>query len=383
MRRHLEACPECAALYQALQELQEDVQEAGQELPVPPPVAHAWRSAVRADAQPQKNARRPMARWPRFAAVAAALVLVVGLSVTALNGGAPKLNSETSLSASYDESADVALRKGESEPLMLYNASAPMAEYELAEEAPAAMPSEETGAISGGGSAPAGTMLEKRAWYTLSTQSFEADAQKLKDLATSSGGWIESESQSGKAFDKDGAGRSLSLLLRVPSEQMEPALEAMTGIGVLEYSSVQVQDVSEQYYDTAGRLQTAQALQTQLQALLEKAEDVEVLAELTRQLSDNQWQIDSLQGSLQGMERRVQYSRIDITLNETRTPTLTPAQSNRSLGARIRDGLIDSLRSMLSFFQDASVWVIAALPWLLLAGLVILVIILAIRRRKR
>lgn len=397
MRRHIGDCAECAALYAAMQEIKEEGSAVSEGLPVPEKVGQAWRAAVYQDAAREAD-KKPLfakARWPRFAAAAAGLVLVVGLSAALLNGGLPKMQNAAAPMES--ESLDtVLLRKsaGESGSYDLAFSDVPEAVYPTLAEtpAPAAAPKAEAlfgmaeeaevAQESAPDAAPNGTLLEKRAWYTLSTQAFEGDAQRLKTVAEEMGGWIESQSQNGKAFDQNGAGRQLNMLLRVPSERMEEAMERLAEIGVLESSSVFAEDISERYYDTKGRLQNARALQTQYQALLERAEDVAVLAEITQKMSENQLQIDALQGTIQGMENRVAYSRIDVTLHETRNPTLAPAQSP-SLGVRIRDGLIASLNGLLDFFAGLTVWLVAALPWIALLVLVALLVFFLWHRLRR
>lgn len=384
MQAHAGECSNCAQLNQTMRAMAEEMARMDSDLPVPPQCAADWRRAVQEDAAQAAPPKRSFWRagWGRFAVAAAALVVVVG-GFAALRGGLDM--------GSFQNASDgAASKRGTATSDVLYAmeepmpAMAPQAAMEesgaVYDDMDAASADQET--LSGGASLPAGALLEKRAWYGLSTQQFDADAEQLLALADQMGGWVETQSVSGKSYEQDGGGRQMNLLLRVPAEQMDAAMAQLSKIGVLEYQNITAEDIAESYYDTKGRLESAQALQTQLNALLERADSVEALAQLTKELSENQRQIDTLSGALRGMDSRVAYSRIDVSLSETRIPTLTPA-SGDSLGMRLRNGLVESLNAMRDFFAGLVVWLMRLLPWLILVGLVLFLIVWAVRRRRR
>ena len=86
LSEHAKACEACSEEFRAAQLLKETLAHMDDEIVVPLQAQAAWRSAVRAEAQ--KNKKAAMRKWLRAgSAVAAALVLALGLSLTA--GNAP------------------------------------------------------------------------------------------------------------------------------------------------------------------------------------------------------------------------------------------------------------------------------------------------------
>lgn len=389
---HVQACPECAELYRAMLALKDETQRMGDELPVPQEVSLNWRRAVRKDAAAQKVPRTSFFQkgWARIATVAAGLVLVVGL--VSLIGGQDFSPSATS--PVMQAQSGTIFRKAEDSAAYEPYADMPEEDAYYMEEMDA--PSL-NGAASGSGEgvlaarssdesesqvSPAGTMLRRSAWYTLTTLDFDLDAEKLMLVPENLEGWVESQSLTGTSYEEGGHGRRLSLQLRVPAQKMDDAMGYLSQIGILVESSTRAEDVSEQYYDTKGRLESAQALQKQLQDLLSRADTVELLVEITKELNNTQYLIDNLSGSMRSMESRVNYSTIEVELSETRTPTIvTPTKV--TLGQRMRQSFIETVNGLLSWLGNFAVGLVGALPWLIPLLVVLLVAFLILRRRFR
>lgn len=111
MASHGQICPECAEAIQTTLRLKALFDEASPEADVPLEVQARWRGAVR-----QAAKDRGRARLRRWAAVAAAVVALVGVSVAVGLRGTPKRSAELMLAAE-----EIPMR---SEPLALANGAA-------------------------------------------------------------------------------------------------------------------------------------------------------------------------------------------------------------------------------------------------------------------
>ena len=88
----------------------------------------------------------------------------------------------------------------------------------------------------------------------LETTAFDAAAEGITALTERCGGWYESSSLSSR-----GSGyRYADYTVRVPAEQYRAFLSEAGELCHLLYKDEYVEDVSEVYYDTAGRLKTQQ-----------------------------------------------------------------------------------------------------------------------------
>lgn len=377
MLAHAEECKDCAELNETMRCMLSHALSMG-EAPVPKPAATAWRSAIRQEVTPATNKMPRSAFWMRIGAVAVALLLVVGL--TALGRSQRSTQVVQTQGEVYSLASTPQYGAGYAMPMEALPASD---EAEALPDARAKDVSEIAGENpSGQAASSAGTLLERSARVSLSTQQFDTDAEKLLLIPKELEGWIERQSLSGQAYEASGSGRLLSLTLRIPEEHLEEALAALSDIGTLDAEETYAQDISEQYYDTQGRLDSALSLRTQLQALLEKAEDVEVLATLTRELSENQRTIDTLQGLLRGWDSRVQYSQVSVSLSEQRPGGIAPVQGD-SLGSRISRGFVDSINAVLSFLGDMVVTLVWLLPWLIPLGLIGWLVWWLVRKKRK
>ena len=142
------------------------------------------------------------------------------------------------------------------------------------------------------------------------------------------------------------------------------------------------EDVSERYYDTAGRLITQQLKMERLQALLAKAQSVEDLIAIESAISDTQLEIDQLTGSLQGMDSRVADATLDLTLSEL-SSAQTAQNKEETLPERIASGMRAALEGFKLLMGDLIVFLAVALPYLIVLAVIILLVRTMIKRRKK
>lgn len=79
-----------------------------------------------------------------------------------------------------------------------------------------------------------------------------------------------------------------------------------------------MEDISEAYYDTSGRLETQTIKLARLQALLAKADKMEDIITLESAISETEQAIDDLSGTLQHYDARVDYASVSISLREVK-----------------------------------------------------------------
>jgi hypothetical protein len=103
-----------------------------------------------------------------------------------------------------------------------------------------------------------------------------------------------------------------SLSFRVPSDQFDEALAEAEGTGELLHKNVEVQDVTEQYYDLEARLEAARSLHARLTTLLERSSTVKDTLEIERELNRVAGELEVLEGKLRRLKELVAYSTITV-----------------------------------------------------------------------
>ena len=267
------------------------------------------------------------------------------------------------------------------------SASKSMAYESSASEAPAAAPymsadmaAEEAGY---GGFAVAGSMnaageagsdapetdpskIIYSASATVETTDFDGSIAKLLALVEQNKGWIEASSMNGANYRSIARGssynRSASYTLRIPSDKFELLMGSLSEIGNVPYSHTYTENVTSQYYDTQARLTAYQTQEARLLEMMEKAETVSDVIAIEEKLTELRYQIESLQSALKNWDRQVSYSTIDLEVMEVSEYTPEPKQS---YGQELWQALTGAFRDLGQFFKDLLVFLVSAIPTLL------------------
>jgi hypothetical protein len=153
-------------------------------------------------------------------------------------------------------------------------------------------------------------MLIWRAWLSLEVASVSNAVAGVTDIATQSGGYVESNAHSGD--------ESASVTLRVPVGSLTSTMVSLESIGKVTNRRVLSEDVTEQVIDVDARLKTMMALRDRLRALLDKAQDVKDVLAIEKELGRVQSDIDSMQARLKALKGQVDLSTITVSITRKR-----------------------------------------------------------------
>ena len=389
MLAHAAECPGCAALLAEHMQLHDDLNALDDDLRVPEEVTAAWQSAVDQEAK-QKTKRWWNGSWTRVVAGAAAMaVLMLGVNGIreAGKGSSPYYQPGYYASgASFDSGAGDRTLMG-----MSNGSSAVYYDYDM-EEAAAEMPAEtymlKSTALESDGtateelSAAHSAVIIRSAGRTMQSKNFEEDAAAIDALVARYGGWNEYRGVSGQSYKDGGSGRSLNATVRVPSESLDAFLKDLSGIGSTLRSSDNAEDISDRYYDTAGRLASLKAQYDRLNDLIAEAADLSELLQLEDKMYDVQYRIDQYEGTIRGWDSQVNYSEVTLDLREVREYT-EPEYPEKTFGQRIAEAFTGAFEWLGQALQDTAVGFIGLIPVLLIPAAVVIVAVVLIRRRIR
>ena len=204
---------------------------------------------------------------------------------------------------------------------------------------------------------------------TVETTEFDRSIAALEEMIAREGGFIESSSVNGSNYYDTSRGRasrrSASYTLRIPSERFSALMGSLSDIGNVPYTHTYTENVTAQYYDVQARLKALQAQEARLVEMLSIAETVEDIITIEDKLSDVRYRIDSHQSSLNNWDRRVAYSSLSVTVKEVQE--YTPEKVTKlSYGQELALAFRDALKNAGQFFKDLLVWLVSALPTLVI-----------------
>ena len=297
--------------------------------------------AVASDVPPDRL-RRPNTSRPgraRPVLVAAAVLLVVGVSLTALiAGGGPKGSS------SGGSVAAPSVSNGAVHPAGGTFSGGAAAPSGPAAPANGAQRSSSTSGGSAAGSnsvpplpsgvvgQPAKVEASGTIALTIGNGSLQPVLSKLTFLAASEGGFVSStQALTGDQGSKaTGTG---TVVLRVPEPTFGTVVTQVQRLGRTTSVSTAATDVTSQYVDLQARITALQASRQQYLTIMAQASSIGDILAVQSQLDTLQSQIEQLQGQLNLLNSETTYGALTVSLNEAgHTPPPPAPQPSSGLG---------------------------------------------------
>jgi hypothetical protein len=164
----------------------------------------------------------------------------------------------------------------------------------------------------------AGPRVIKTAAITLHLEvgTFEHAMQSATVVAASHGGFVASSRSSGDEL------LSGTVVVRVPADQFEAALNELRALGSVVGEELSGQDVTAQFVDLDARLRNWEAQETVLLGLMQKATTIDDSIKVQRSLEDVQLAIEQLRGQIRMLGDQADFSTITVTLSEVAAPVV-------------------------------------------------------------
>jgi hypothetical protein len=223
-------------------------------------------------------------------------------------------------------------------------------------------------------------MIIRTVTMTIAVGDVQETFHKVEQIVAEQNGYL-----AGSQLRQDGDRLTATATLRIPADPAtyQATLERLRGLAerVVDEQS-QAQDVTEEYVDLDSRLRNLRASEESLLALLGKAQRVEDILQIQRELTNVRGQIEQIQGRKQALERRSDLATITLTIREVGafsrpgwSPGATFEEAVRALGVALR-GL-----------ANVAIWLVVFSPiwggFLLLLWLAGWVLVRLIRRASR
>jgi len=210
--------------------------------------------------------------------------------------------------------------------------------------------------LSGGKAAPPPTAtsesytgqtqsIEKKTIFTasisLEVKEFKVAVEKVSSIASRYGGYI-----SDSFMNNEGVGRKTGyVIVRVSERDFDAAIADLEKVGDVLNKNISGQDVTEEYIDLEARIANLTLEEQRYQDILKKAEKVEDLLAIERELSRVRGEIESMQGRLNYLKNRVDLATITVNLAEPEV-VVHESKFKQAWNAAI-EGFLATIRGMV------------------------------------
>jgi len=148
---------------------------------------------------------------------------------------------------------------------------------------------------------------------TLEVEEIAGSMDEIAEMADELNGYVVSSYK--YEYERGVSGH---ITIRVPVEEFDEALVRLRQLAIaVPYETTEARDVTEEYVDLEAQLTNLLATEAQYLVLLEKAETVEEMLKVQKELSNVRGQIEQIEGRMKYLEQTSETSLIDVALQET------------------------------------------------------------------
>jgi uncharacterized protein YceK len=243
-----------------------------------------------------------------------------------------------------------------------------------AERAPLAVDAADTASDGEQNAAAADQALVITGTVTITADDPIAASEKATAIARAAGGRVDARTE---YAPRDGDAGSATLTLRVPADAVEDVRDQLKQLGTVEETDFSSVDVGTQQRDLDTRITTLRASIARYTSWLADADTTADLIQLEQAIAERQNELESLEAQQRALADKVAMSTITLQL---RSVALAPPPEGPD---NFWEGLVVGWNGFVAFWGGVAVALGVGLPWLVVLGVVLTVVVLLVRRAGR
>ncbi len=177
--------------------------------------------------------------------------------------------------------------------------------------------------------------------------------------------------------------RNGMMVIRIDKDRFDKVLNSLKGIGTVLSWNLNSEDVTKNFIDTESRLRLLKIEESKIEEYMKKLTDLDQIYKTESKLTELRYQIEALTGNLRQMSDLVDLSTITINISEKYPDALNKPEEPKTYGQRLLQNLSDSFKGVINFVGELIIILVAALPVLILLGLVAIAAIVLYRRTSK
>jgi len=162
------------------------------------------------------------------------------------------------------------------------------------------------------------------------------------------------------------------ITIRVDARHFDNILNDVKGLGDIIDDRIYSTDVTDQFFDTEGRLRILKIEYDYLEEYMRSLKDPDSIFKTRMRMTELQTEIERLTGTLNKWSDLVELSTIYIQLEEKYPEEMTLKKTN-TYWDRVKNSVKNSLTGIINAFGDLLIFIIEAIPTLVILGVLFLI----------
>jgi DNA-binding transcriptional regulator GbsR (MarR family) len=216
------------------------------------------------------------------------------------------------------------------------------------------------------------------------TEDMDALLADVESRIASLGGYVENRN-----VYNGGAGsrrsRNATMVVRIPADKLDGFVQQVSGVSNIVSHSENTRDVTLSYVATESRVTALQTEEARLLELLAEAKDLKDLLTLEEKLTDVRTELEQHKSQLKVYDNLVSYATVNLSVTEVVEYTVVEEPKPApTFWQRLGGGFVESIKGVWTICKEVVIWLVCALPYLVLPGVIVAAILIprAVRRRK-
>ncbi len=218
----------------------------------------------------------------------------------------------------------------------------------------------------------------------IKTGEFSVVVKHVSDAANAIGAFVEEKKGivvSSQTYNLD-TNPTAVVMVRVPVDRFAEVVAHIKGVGEVKSESINGQDVTEEYVDLNAQLKNLKATEAQFLEIMKKANQIQDILAVERELMNVRSSIESLEGRMKYLSESADYSTITVYLSSDSAslPIVDNSDQWKFVGE-----IKDAIRSLVEFgkeFVSLIVWIAVFIPVWGICALIVWFIVRKIKHKN-
>ena len=213
---------------------------------------------------------------------------------------------------------------------------------------------------------PENRKMIQKVWIDAETEDMDGVMQSVNAKIKELGGYVEAqESYNGSSYSGTRR-RTANLTVRIPEDKLEQFVEQVNSASNVVSTNRTVDDITLSYVATESRIQALETQHARLLELLAKAETMEDLLTIEKELTNVLTELEQVKSTLKVYDNQINYATIHLTVTEVKEYTVV--EEPESVWDRMGTGFMNTLEGVGEFFKELAVFLVAGSPVIVLLG---------------